>query len=89
MEHHLCPPADEVVSLCGDVNKTDDIVRMDEEPRLAPPDTHAKCPKITKCPDLISTESEAERDYYKQGKNAKNQNKQKMTNKNTRRAMTT
>ena len=54
VEHHLCPPADEVLSLSDDINKTDNIVRMDEEPGLTPPDTHATSPNATKWSDLIS-----------------------------------
>ena len=55
-------PADKVVSLSDDINKTDSIVRM------APPDTDATRPNATKCSDLISTESDAERDHDKQRK---------------------
>jgi len=65
MEHHLFPPADKAVSLPVDMNKTDKIVRMDEELRLAPPDTHATCNNATKWSDLITTESDAESDHIK------------------------
>lgn len=41
---------------------------MAEELLLPPPDTHATCPNATKWSDLISTESDAERDHEKQGK---------------------
>ena len=41
---------------------------MDEEPSVAPHDTHATCPKVTKRSDLISTESDAKSDRDKQGK---------------------
>jgi len=77
LEPPLCPPppADEVVSLSDDINKTDNIVRMDEEPRLAPPDTHATCPKVTNWSDLISTESDAECDHDKQ-RNKREKSKQ-------------
>jgi len=67
MEHHLCPPADKAVSLSDDINMTD-IVRMDGELNLAPPNTHATCPNATKWSDLIITESDAESDREKQGK---------------------
>jgi len=68
MEHHLCPPADKAVSLSDDINKTDNIVRMDEELSLAPPDTHVTCTNATKWSDLITTESDAEHDHKKQSK---------------------
>jgi len=41
---------------------------MEEEQSLALPDTHATCPNATKWADLITTESDAERDHDKQGK---------------------
>jgi len=50
------------------INKTDNIVRMEEEESSALPDTHATCPNATKGSDLITTESDAERDRDKQGK---------------------
>jgi len=69
VEHHLCPPADEAdLTLSDDINKTDNIVRMEEEQSLAPPDTHATCPNAMKWADLITTESDDERDHDKQGK---------------------
>jgi len=89
VKHHLCTTADEVLSLSDDTNTTDNIVKLDEEPRLTPPDTHATWPNTTKWCDLISTESDDERDHNKKERNAKNQNKLNMTNKKTRRAMTT
>jgi hypothetical protein len=68
VEYHLCPPADEAVTLPDDITKTDNIVRVEEEQSLAPPDTHATCPNTTKWADLITTESDADRDRDKQGK---------------------
>ena len=41
---------------------------MEQEQSLAPPDAHATCPKATKWADLITTESDAEREHDKQGK---------------------
>jgi len=80
MEHHLCPPADKAVSLSDDINKTDNSVRMDEELGLAPPDTHATCTNATKWSDLITTESDADRDHEKQG-NKREKSKQTIDDK--------
>jgi len=41
---------------------------MNEDLSLAPPDTQATYPNVTKWSDLISTEFDAERDHDKQGK---------------------
>jgi len=84
VDHHLCPPANEVLTLSNETNKTKNIGRMNENICLAPPDTQTTCPYVTKLSDLISTESDAERDHDKQGKKCENQIKQKM-----RRAMKT
>ena len=88
VDYHICPPADEDVSISDDINKTENIVRMDEELSLAPPDTHATCPKATKWSDLISTESDSERDHEKHGKKRGKSSQRKFTNMKTMRAMT-
>jgi len=68
VEQLLCPPSNELLTLSNEKNKTENIDRMNENLCLAPPDTQPTCPNVTKWSDLISTESDAERDHDNQGK---------------------
>jgi len=68
VDPHLCPPANEIMTPSKETNKTENIDRMNEDLSPATPDTQPTCPDVTKWSDLISTESDAERDHNKQGK---------------------
>ena len=61
----VCLSAGKALTLSDGINKTDNIVRMEEEQSLASPDTHATCPNGTNWADPITTESVAERDRDK------------------------
>jgi len=80
VEHHLCPPEIQALTPSKEKHKTENIDRINEDLSLAPSDSQPTCPNVTKWSDLISTESDAERDHDKQGKKRE---KSKQTNDET------
>jgi len=68
VEHHPCPLADVEESPSDTMNKTDNIIKMAEELISVPTDTQETCHSATKWSDLLTTESDTERDHNKQGK---------------------
>ena len=68
VEHHPCPLADVEESSSDTMNKTDNIIKMAEELISVPTDTQETCHNATKWSDLLTTESDTERDHDKQGK---------------------
>jgi len=69
------PPADKVVSLSDDINTTDNIVWMDEEQNLAPPDTMQHAPTQRIGLILFPLNLTLNVTMINKERNAKNQNK--------------
>ena len=60
--------ADNEPPMSDDVNKSDEIFRMDEELITAPTDTQETCRTVPSWSDSITNDTDAERDHEKQGK---------------------